>query len=188
MGSSHSLTARTLTLALAGGLLVALTLLWQQRERTGHRDVTPFPGPRAQVMASDSPTEGRFSAADSALALARDFIAADARKDPDAAMRLFAREPDVTIVSNGVARASPDDFRKGLVSLYASIRSLEIIEDTAVVTVMGPEAAVVTALYQFTQVDLAGRSTTGRAAITYACERRGGAWRIIHYHFSRAGS
>lgn len=127
-------------------------------------------------------------ASDSALALARDFIAADSRKDADGVMALFTSDPDLTIVSNGVARSSREDFRKALVSLYGSIQSLTIAEDTAVVTVMGRESAVVVALYRFTQVDAAGHSTTGRAAITYACQRRRGAWRIVHYHFSRAGA
>lgn len=103
-------------------------------------------------------------------------------------MALFTTDPDLTIVSNGLARSSREDFRKALVSLYGSIQSLTIAEDSAVVTVMGTDAAVVVALYRFTQVDAAGHSTTGRAAITYACQRRQGAWRIVHYHFSRAGS
>jgi uncharacterized protein (TIGR02246 family) len=128
------------------------------------------------------------AARDSALAVARAFIAADSRKDAEAVMALFAPDPDVTIVSNGVARPSREDFRKALVSLYGSIQTLTIVEDSAVVSVMGSEAAVVTALYRFTQVDAAGHSSTGRAAITYACQRRQGAWRIVHYHFSRAGS
>ena len=128
----------------------------------------------------------RSAVEDSVRHLAAAFIEADSQGDADRVMSLFTDSSDVTIVSNGLLRPSRDSFAEALEALYGSVRNLSIVEDEARVTVLGPDAAVLTALYQFSRTDTAGVTSEGRAALTYVCARRDGDWKIIHYHFSRA--
>jgi uncharacterized protein (TIGR02246 family) len=130
----------------------------------------------------------RDAIADTVRALARDFIAADHAKAPDQVIALFDESPDVTIASNGALRESRQSFHEALVTLYAATRTLDILPDTARVTVLSPDAAVVTESYHYTRTGMDGKGSGGIAVITYVCQRREGRWKIIHYHFSQKPS
>lgn len=128
----------------------------------------------------------RSAVEDSIRHLAATFIEADSQRDADRVMSLFTDSSDVTIVSDGLLRPSRESFAEALTALYDSVRNLEIIEDEARITVLGPDAAVLTAVYRYSRADTTGRTSEGQAALTYVCARRDGKWQIIHYHFSTA--
>jgi uncharacterized protein (TIGR02246 family) len=130
--------------------------------------------------------ESLAAAEDSIRALAARFIAADSRRDAGAVLALFADDAGAAIASNGALRPSLAAFGEALDALYGQTRELVIVEDGVRVTALGPDAAVLTATYESFRTDTAGKVVPGRAALTYVGERRGGSWKIVHYHFSRA--
>lgn len=76
-------------------------------------------------------------------------------------MSLFTDSSGVTIVSDGLLRPSRESFAEALTALYSSVRDLEIIKDEARITVLGPDAAVLTAVYRYSRADTAGRTSEG---------------------------
>lgn len=104
------------------------------------------------------------------------------RADAEAMTPIFADEG--RFLFNGVARSNADalDFVR---QVYAVIDSQEIEIADERITVLGPDAAVVTGNGRVTAVDTAGaRGEPAEFAWTFTWARQDGAWRVVDSHQS----
>jgi uncharacterized protein (TIGR02246 family) len=106
----------------------------------------------------------------------------DLTGDADAWMDLFATGPEFKYVQNGVI-LSRDDLAEEMETFLGVCAEQSWAWDDMHVVVLGPEAAVVTAIYHGAFTDTAGqRFIFDRAVVTYVYSYRDGAWKIVQAH------
>jgi len=102
--------------------------------------------------------------------------------DADAWMDLFATGPEFKYVQNGVI-LSRDDLAEEMESFLGACAEQSWAWDDVHVVVLGPDAAVVTAIYHGAFTDTSGqRFTFDRTVVTYVYSHGDGAWKIAHAH------
>jgi hypothetical protein len=85
---------------------------------------------------------------------------------------------------SGTLYPSADSLARQVRGFVAGIRSLDVGWDQLHVTVLAPDAGVVTGTFHENVVDKAGKTTKFHGAWSGVYQRRDGKWRIVQAHES----
>lgn len=112
----------------------------------------------------------------------------DAVSDLDIERQLafFSDDPDFTFGEFGTWHTTKESIRETANEAYGSFRTLDFRWDSLRVSVLGPDAAVVSGIGRINAVDTTDVHTTGTIAATYVFEHRENDWQLVHGQTSHA--
>ena len=123
------------------------------------------------------------SADDAGRTVLRAYVDAATRGDPEAMLALYSSTSDISSVAQGDLRRGRDAVRADLDSSAGPDARFQLTAGTADVRRLGDSAMLVVA-----PVTISAQTDTGPArihgALTLVAANEGGAWRIVHDHFS----
>ena|SRR5688572_7478716 len=127
---------------------------------------------------SDARTVAGLAAfADSILAAAR-------ARDAARFTGYFAPGQELTYVINTRTLRSHAAVSDAFRSLLAAQREFDVRWTDRHVTLLGPEAAVVTGSFRTAARDTSGTAWAARGVVTFAARRGAAGWRVVHWHTS----
>jgi len=99
--------------------------------------------------------------------------------------RMLASDPELTWASDGHLLAISHDSMISLYrSFYHSLRRMDFAWDTLRVSVLGPDAAVLSGVGHFAVTDTSNQTDQQAVAVTYVFVRRDHGWQLLHGHAS----
>ena len=136
------------------------------------------------AVASLGPAQ-RSAVADSVRRATSEFSAAASAVDADRLFALYSNTPDFAAADNGVLYTSVEPLREKYRQIYRGFRAIETHFDTTRVTVLAPDAAVITFSGSVVTIDTAGvRQPPTTLALTLVWVREPAGWRIRQMHQS----
>ncbi len=139
----------------------------------------------AQPTPSDLTDAQRAAVTDSILAITRGWADAANALDASRLASTITSDPELTFAADGSLLLIPHD---SLISMYRSIyrgfRSMAFVWDTLRVSVLGPDAGVLSGAGHVAVTDTSGHTDRKGVAVTYVFARRGGRWQLLHGHAS----
>ena len=134
---------------------------------------------------SDSPMSEaqRTAIADTVTALTRAVIDGGNHVDADATFQRFAGGDDAAHMNMGT-RYTRDSLVATYRTIFGRLERQQIDVGTPTVTVLGPDAAVLSATGQFSATPKTGAVLASPFAWTFVWARRDGTWSLVHSHQS----
>ncbi len=127
----------------------------------------------------------RAAIADTVRRLTREVAEGAGQVSVERAFARFERGTEFAFANNGTASFAPDSVLAQFRRVYRPLRRQDIDLSAWKVTVLGPDAAVVTTHGSYTYTDSTGVTSSPRLlAWTLVWARRDGQWRVLHSHQS----
>jgi uncharacterized protein (TIGR02246 family) len=97
----------------------------------------------------------------------------------------FSSDPELTWAGDGyLMPISHDSLMSFYRGVYRGFRAADFTWDTLRVSVLSPDAGVVSGAAHFAVTDRTGRTVQQGVAVTYVFVRRDGRWQLLHGHAS----
>ena len=134
---------------------------------------------------SDTPMseEQRAAIADTVTALTRAVVDGGSAVDADATFQRFATGDEAAHLNMGV-RYTRDSLVAMYRSIFGTLERQQVELGAPTVTVLGPDAAVLSTAGSFTATPKTGAPLASPFAWTLVWVRRAGAWSLVHSHQS----
>lgn len=139
--------------------------------------------PRTETSATPMSEAQRAAIADTVTSLTRAMIDAANRVDAEATFQRFASGSEGVHMNMGV-RYSRDSLIAMYRPIFNGLERQQIEPGTPTVTVLGPDAAVLSVASRFSATPKTGPQIASPFAWTLVWARRDGAWSLVHSHES----
>jgi uncharacterized protein (TIGR02246 family) len=140
------------------------------------------------TLACDKPqqqgltTEQSVAIADTSKSVMADVAAMTNALDVNRISQLFSNDPDLAVAVDGqLMLVSHDSLVAFYRAAYKNFRTMAFAWDTTRISVLAPDAAVVSAAGHYTFTDTTGRSASPSIAALFVFVRRNGKWQLFHF-------